>query len=179
MGVKVQALNSESTMQKIILAVSTLAIALLHLMNLAQAHDRHQVPVEMLNGEILKVDMDEWAITSLLDMDFVLDEMKKVTDPSNPYTKEVQLYRLRSASAVLHHKSNIFSKMAFSAAKGSGATRTRMLSPCNLALQDIDKKISNIVSVINEVEIVFNQTELDETFGKNTALCLRAIRDVN
>lgn len=166
-------------MQKIILAIGTLVITSLHLMNLAQAHDRHQVPVEMLNGKTLKIDMDEWAITSLLDMDFVLDEMKKVTDPSNPYTREVQLHRLRSASAVLRHKSNLFSKMAFSAAKGTGAARTRILYPCNLALEDIDKKISNIVSQINEEEVVFDQTKLDQAFGKNIALCVRAIKEVN
>tara|TARA_R110002020_G_scaffold367683_1_gene579522 strand:- start:8424 stop:8924 length:501 start_codon:yes stop_codon:yes gene_type:complete len=166
-------------MKKIIPAVSTFAIAWLHVMNLAHAHDRHQVPVEMFNGKTLKIDMDEWAITSLLDMDFALDEMKKVAAPSNPYTREVQLYRLRSASAVLRHKSNIFNKMAISAAEGTGAARTRMLYPCNLALQDIDKKISNIVSVITEEKVVFDQTELDQTFGKNIAHCFRAIKHVN
>lgn len=166
-------------MQKIILAIGTLVIASLHLVNLAQAHDRHQVPVEMLNGKTLKIDMDEWAITSLLDMDLVLDEMRKVTNPSNPYTREVQLHRLRSASAVLRHKTNIFSKMAFSAARGTGAARTRMLYPCNLALEDIDRKISNIVSQINEEEVAFDPIELDQTFGKNIALCVRAIKKMN
>lgn len=119
-------------MKKIILAVSTLLTAPFHSANLVQAHDRHQVIVEMRNGHTLKVDVDEWAVTSLLDMDFVLDEMRKVTAPLNPYSKEVQLYRLRSASAVLRHKSNIFGKLALAAAEGSNSMRATELSACNL-----------------------------------------------
>lgn len=162
-------------MKKIILAVSTLLIAPFHSANLVQAHDRHQVIVEMHNGQTLQADIDEWAITSVLDMDFVLDEMRKVTDPSNPYSKEVQLYRLRSASAVLQHKSNLFGTMAFSATEGSNSMRAIELLACNQALRDIDKKISNFVNSINEEKVVYDTTELDKSFGESFAGCVKAI----
>lgn len=166
-------------MDKSILAVSILLIAPLHSANLVQAHDRHQVIVEMRSGQTLNVDIDEWGITSLLDMDFVLDEMRKITDPSNPYSKEVQLNRLRSASAVLQHKSNLFDKMAISAAESSNSMRAIELFACNLALKDIDKKISNIVSSINEEGVVFDAAELDQSFGESFAQCVTAIKMKN
>lgn len=159
--------------------VSILVIASLQTVAPLQAHDRHQVTVELRNGQTLQVDMDEWAITSLLDMDFVLDEMRKVTEAPNPYSEDVQLLRLRSASAVLQHKSNIFDKMALSALVGTSSARARELSPCNLALKDIDKKISNIVGLINEEEAVFDSIDLDQSFGENFSQCVKAIQDVN
>lgn len=157
-----------------ILAVSSLLAAAP-----LQAHDRHQVTVELRNGQTLQVDMDEWAITSLLDMDFVLEEMRKVTEAPNPYSEDVQLLRLRSASAVLQQKSNIFDKMALSALVGTSSARARELSPCNLALKDIDKKITNLVDLINEEEAVFDTIDLDQSFGKNFSQCVKAIKEVN
>jgi hypothetical protein len=166
-------------MLKIDYAFSLLAVSSLLAAEPLQAHDRHQVTVELRNGQTLQVDMDEWAITSLLDMDFVLDEMRKVMEAPNPYSKDVQLLRLRSASAVLQHKSNIFDKMALSALVGTSSARARELSPCNLALKDIDKKISNVIDLMNEEEAVFDSIDLDESFGEQFSRCVEAIQDVN
>lgn len=166
-------------MQRINYAVSMLVFASLLSAAPLQAHDRHQVIVELRNGQTLQVDMDEWGITSLLDMDFVLDEMRKVTEAPNPYSEDVQLLRLRSASAVLQHKSNIFDKLALSAVVGTSSARARELSSCNLALKDIDKKISNLVDLIKEEKAVFDSIDLDQSFGENFSQCVRAIKEVN
>jgi hypothetical protein len=166
-------------MLKIDYSVWILAVSSLLATAPLQAHERHRVTVELRNGQTLQVDMDEWAITSLLDMDFVLDEMKRVTEAPNPYSKDVRLHRLRSASAVLQHKSNMFDKMALSAVVGTNFSRARELSPCNLALKDIDKKISNVIDLINEEEAVFDSIDLDESFGEHFSRCVEAIQDVN
>ncbi|PHR18948.1 MAG: hypothetical protein COA37_18500 [Hoeflea sp.] len=166
-------------MLKIDYSVWILAVSSLLAAPPLQAHDRHQVIIELRNGQALQVDMDEWVITSLLDMDFVLDEMRKVTEAPNPYSEDVRLLRLRSASAVLQHKSNIFDKLALSALAGTSSERASELSPCNLALKDIDKKISNIVDLINDEEAVFDSIDLDQSFGEHFSQCVEAIKDVN
>jgi len=166
-------------MQKIVAAVSILIVASLSAATQGQAHDRHQVIVEMQNGEPLLVDMDEWAITSLLVMDFAFDEMEKVADPENHFSRDMQLYRLRAASAVVLHKTNIFGKMMLGAAEAVDPARTRELSSCNLALEDIDKKISNTVRLINDEDVIFDPATLRQSFQQQFALCAAAIKQVN
>lgn len=166
-------------MQKTIAAISFLIVASLSAATQGQAHDRHQVIVEMQNGEPLLVDMDEWAITSLLVMDFAFDEMAKVADPENHFSRDMQLYRLRTASAVVQHKISIFGKMVLGAAETMDLARTRELSNCNLALENIDKKISNTIRLINDEDVIFDPATLRQSFQQYFALCVAAIKQVN
>ena len=165
-------------MQKIATAVSILLGTFLTSASPGLAQDRHQVTVEMLSGQPLLVDMDEWAVTSLLVMDFAFDEMEKVADPANQYSKEMQLFRLRSASAVVLYKSRLFGRMAYGTAEAIQSPRTRELSSCNLALEDIDKTISNTVQAIRDEATIFDPVALGRSFHENLAQCAKAVKEV-